>query len=265
MNRSGRGVAFFFVLAVTAMWALSPVAVGQGVPRATGTMIIDVEGPRPLDDAIAELITRHGWAISYEELPLQYGGDTVDVTLRVRKDGDLTKPVIGAKGGRLRFAYDALPNGENAEAVLLDLLREYRASDPPIDFRLARTGDVFHVIPRTSRNARGVQEECTPLLDTTISIPEKERTVDEMLKEILAAVRAKVGGRLDPPGWASNLFMQTRVVGGADNESARSVLLRTLQATRRQVVWALLCSPTGTYVPGCTLNCRVVNPPSAIR
>jgi len=165
----------------------------------------------------------------------------------------------------LRFAYEELPNGENAEAVLLDLLREYRASDPSIDFRLARAGDVFLVIPRTSRNARGVHEERTPLPDTKISIPGKERTVDEMLTEILAAVRAKVGGRLDPPGWAWNLFIQTRVVGGADNESAHTVLLRTLHATRRPVVWALLCSPTGSYVPGCTLNCRGVDRPSVAR
>jgi hypothetical protein len=47
----------------------------------------------------------------------------------------------------LRFAYEELPNEENAEAVLLDLLREYRVSDPSIDFRLVGAGDVFLVIP----------------------------------------------------------------------------------------------------------------------
>ena len=87
MNRSGKRAAFIFVLAVTAMWVLSSVAVSQDFPRAAGTMIIDVEGLRPLDVALSELRTRHGWAITYEELPLQYSGDTVDVTLRVRKDG----------------------------------------------------------------------------------------------------------------------------------------------------------------------------------
>jgi len=265
MNLSEKRAAFIFVLAVTAMWILSPIAEGQDVPRATGTMIIDVEGPRPLDAALSELRTRHGWAITYEELPLQYSGDTVDATLSVRRDGDVTKPALVAKGGRLLFTYEAQPNGENAEAVLLDLLREYRVSDPPFEFRLARTGDVFHAIARTSRNGRGVPEERAPLLDTKISIPPKERTVQEMLVEILAAVRAEVGGRLDPPGWASSLFVQTQVVGGADNESARSVLLRTLRATRRQVVWALLCSPAGSYTPGCTLNCRLVDRPSAGR
>jgi hypothetical protein len=128
-----------------------------------------------------------------------------------------------------------------------------------------RTGDVFHVIAETSRDARGVHEERAPLLDTEISIPAKDRNVEEMIREIVGAVSSKAGGRLSPPGRPSNLFMQTRVTGGADNETARSVLLRTLRATGQQVIWAVLCSPTGSDMPGCTLSCRLVGRSSPTR
>lgn len=264
MNRSKErdALVIAFVIAAIAVWALDSVAAGQEAAQATGSMLIDVEGARPLDKAISELTARHGWAITYEELPLQFAGDATDAARTLRKDSVSTKPLLVAKGGRLRFAYEALPNRENEEAVLLALLREYRASDPPYGFRLVRAGDVFHVIPETSRDARGVHEERTALLDTKISISAKDRNVEEMIREIVAAVSAKADSRLSPPGRPSNLFMQTRVTGGADNEAARSVLLRTLKETGQQVVWAVLCSPTASDMPGCTLNTRLVTSPT---
>jgi hypothetical protein len=91
---------------------------------------------------------------------------------------------------------------------------------------------------------------------------EKERTLEEMIFEIVAAVQAKVGWRFGGPGMGSNFFSRTRVVIGADNESARSVLLRTLQAAiKRPVGWAVLCTPPGVFSAGCNLNPWVDRPP----
>jgi hypothetical protein len=258
MKRTGRRVALIFALAATVNWAPRPVSAGQDGSRVAVPMVIDVEGPRPLDSAISGLVKRHGWAITYEEMPLEYSEDTVDVARNVRLDGNANKPTFVPKGGRLLFAYEARPSGEDPEAVLLDLLRKYRASDPALDFRLDRTGDVFHLIPRAVRNGQGARESCIPLLDTKISIPNAERTVDEMVLEIVAAVRANGGELLHPPGWSSNLFRQTRVVLGADNETARSVLLRTLQTTKRPVTWAVLCTGTAASSTSyCALNLRI--------
>jgi len=266
MNRSGRRAAFIFLLAVTAMWAFSPVAGGQSVSRATGTTIIDVEGPRPLADVIRELERRHGWVVTYEEVPYEYAGDLVDVARSVRKYGDLSIPVLVPKGGRLSFAYpEPLPNGKNEEAVLQDLLRQYRASGLPGEFGLARSGEIFHVIPRTSRNALGVEEGRHSALDARISIPEGDRTVDEMLTAIELAIYTETGWAIAVGGPVWNLFLQSRLVAGADKESARSVLLRTLHATRRQVSWQLFCGPAGTANPLCAVNFNMVDRPPANR
>lgn len=55
-----------------------------------------------------------------------------------------------------------------------------------------------------------------------------------------------------------NLFLQTRLVAGADKERARPVLLRTLQGTRCRLSWQLFCGPAGTSKPLCAANYHLV-------
>lgn len=194
MNRTMESITLMCGLAATTVWVISDVAAGQPQSQTGQTRTLDVQSGRPLADAIRELERRHGWVVTYEEVPYEYSGDLVDVARSVRKDGDFTKPVLVPKGGRLSFAYsEPLPNGENEEAVLLELLRQYRASGLPGEFRLARTGRVFHVTPWTSRNALGVEVERQSALDARISIPEGDRTVDEMLTAIELAIYTETG------------------------------------------------------------------------
>jgi hypothetical protein len=262
MNETRRATAFIFFLAATAMCALSLAARGQETLPATGTMTIDAEGPRPLDAAISELVGRHGWAVTYEELPPEYSGDTVDAASSLHMSGKVATRLRVAKWGSLRFSYKApQPGGQSAAATLSELLGAYRASDPPFQVELARTGDVYHVIARGTRNELGVYQERTPPLDAVISLPEKERTVDETISEIVTAVQTKFEGRFMGPGFFMNLFSRTVVVG-AHNETARSVLLRTLRAaTPSRVGWEVLCVPPGGPVSAaCALNVWVGQP-----
>jgi hypothetical protein len=43
--------------------------------------------------------------------------------------------------------------------------------------------------------------------------------------------------------WPLNLFRQVRVSGGAAGESARTVLVRVLEATHRKLTWQVRCTP----------------------
>jgi hypothetical protein len=261
MNEIRRATAFIFSLAAAATCALTLAATGQEAQLTTDVMTIDVEGPRPLDQAISQLIVRHGWAITYEELPPEYSGDMIDARSRLRNGAASTKPLWVAKGGRLRLSYKPpLPDGAGAASILADLLHAYSASDPPFQLELAQTGDVYHVIARATRTELGSYEERTPPLDAVISLAEKERTVGEAISEIVRAAQTKFQGRFTGPGFSMNLFQRTVVVGAHD-ETARSVLLRTLRAaTQSRVGWEVLCVPPGPVSGDCALNIWIGQP-----
>lgn len=53
-----------------------------------------------------------------------------------------------------------------------------------------------------------------------------------------------------------NLFVHANVREGASNETARTVLMRTLGAVGRPLSWQLFCQP-GTHM--CAFNVHIVN------
>ena len=250
-----RGVHVLFMLGL--FWAFDVPS--SGALQAGQTFTISVNHPRPLASAIEVLENRHGWVITYEDPPLLHPSDIEDVTLAVRRDHDLKKPrVLAPRGGPFNFRY-SIPAGRVApdESALLErLLEEYHRSGHPGVFRVRRTGAVFHVVPTESKNALGHFEPRVSLLDSTISISDRERSALGMIEEITAVVSgpaARVGIGTVP----FNLLNQVSVRGGARNESARSVLLRTLETTNRKMSWALLCDPGPA--PICALNLHFVN------
>jgi len=95
------------------------------------------------------------------------------------------------------------------------------------------------------------------LLDARISIPEGDRSVFGMLGLISEAVSKSAAATLTVGAVPLNVMMQTRVQGGANNESARTVLLRTLAANNQKLSWKLFCGPGAT--PECALNIHVVH------
>lgn len=217
---------------------------------------ISVHDPRPLASAIESLQNRFGWVITYEEAPWLYPGDAVDVTARVRKDRDSTKPrVLIPRGGPFNFAGSFSPEGGPA-ALLEALLEDYRSTGYPGVFRLLRTGDVFHVVPSMNKNAKGALEVRQPLLDVPVTIADAHRTAEAMTEAIIEGVRRGSGVNVRVALLPLNLFAQVRVDGGTNNESARTVLVRVFEATRRKLSWRLLCSQ-GTPV-SCYLNIHPV-------
>ncbi len=261
MNETRRTTAFIFFLAAIAMCALRLGATSQVTSPATGTLTVDEDGPRPLEAAISTLIARHGWVVTYEELPPEYSGDLVDAASALNKVGKIPAGEKLAKWRSLHFSYKAPGLGDqSALATLSELLDVYRASDPPFQVELTHTGEIYHVIARGVRNAQGVYQERMPPLDAVMSLPEKERTVGETISEIVAVARTKFEGRFMGPGFSMNLFHRTIVVGAQD-ETARSVLLRTLRAaTPDRAGWAVLCTPHGSLPASCALNVWVGHP-----
>ena len=245
-----RGLSFWLTLGLLVAFDVT----SNGTPQSDRTLTVSTEGPRPLADAIETLENRYRWVLTYEDPPYVYASDVEDVTLAVQRTYHPEKRVLVPRGGPFNFEY-ALASGaaEPEESVVLaNLLEAYRFSGYPGEFRLLRTGSVFHVVPSESRNSFGLFEARSSLLDANISIEHQERTADEMLKAITNTVSASGSATVLPGTWPLNLFLSIRRYEGAKNESARTVLLRTLEATHSKWSWRLLCDPGAARV--CALN-----------
>jgi hypothetical protein len=246
------------VQAVSTLSAILALVVSGSAWLADQRLNLDVNDPRPLAAALEQLEKRHGWVITYDDPPYLYAPDIEDVTLAVRRDGDITRRVLVPRGGRFRFEYSAPADGgaPNAALVLERLLEEYHLTGYPGMFRVIATGTVFHVVPSESRNASGVLAPSVSLLDAKISIPDSERSVFSTVTAIVEAASRQLGARVGLGTVPVNLLMQRRVHERATNESARTVLMRTLASTHRQLSWRLFCDPGASAQ--CSLNLHLV-------
>lgn len=209
-------------------------------------VLIDVNDPRPLKAAIESLENQVSWPITYEDPQYAHDSDVADVTQTVRKDKDPAKPkVFVPRGGRFTFSYD-IPTAATSQqqaAVVNALLEQYRFSGFPGEFRVIATEGVFHVVPFSIKNRKGMQERTGSILSGRISVPRGQRNTFAMIQAILTAVSHTNRVTVVPGMMPLNLLSQVSVTDGADNESARVVLLRTLAATGQKLAWQLLYQP----------------------
>jgi hypothetical protein len=219
---------------------------GSAIARAQAGKPIVVDDARRLSAVVHEFEKRHGVVVTYEDPLYMFSGDVVDVTSQVRRDGKTSPRILVPLAGPFQFDYEPAdlqaPGG--TASVLEKLLEAYGNTPYPGVFRLARSGDVFHVIPSMERNALGNMEASSPLLDATIAIDGQERNLIEVLHAIGDAVSAETGTKLVAGGpIASNLFIQTRVRGITTKGIARNLVLEALQATGRRISWRMFCGP----------------------
>ena len=204
---------------------------------------VAVNDPRPLASAIQEIERQLGLVITYEEVPWVYPPDVVDVTASVRRDGNSSQRVVIPRGGP--FVCSGSLSGETSEsqaALLEGVLEQYHAQGYPGRFSLKRTGDRFHVVVSQRRDAKGVFEIVRPMLDVPVTIPTRDRTVATMIQAIVQQVRDNTGGKVYLGLLPMNVLARARVADGAEGESARAVLARTLAAVPRKTSWQLLCA-----------------------
>jgi len=123
------------------------------------------------------------------------------------------------------------------------LLKTYKDAGNAAEFRLERTGTLFHLVASAARNRDGQYEGYQALLDARISIPDADRTAFEMIRAIASAVESKAATKVILGSVPTNVLIQTRLHEGAQNETARAVLIRCLQATNAPLSWRVLYGP----------------------
>lgn len=217
-------------------------------PRAGGDVLIQVEEPRPLAAAAAQLEKQFGWTITYEDPAWVFSGDIDDVTASVRRDGDMTKRVLVPRSARLVFVYNeselnALNSNARAQSVLESLVQRSAASGNPGGFVVRRSGNVFSIVPEMAKTKNGAFAAHASILDVRISLPAGERSLSEQIQMIAAAVARASNTRVLVGVTPINLLRQSRVDGAAQSEVARDVLLRAVTSTKSAISWQLFYQP----------------------
>jgi hypothetical protein len=205
--------------------------------RSQGKPIeIRVDDPRPLANAVQALEERFGWVITYEDPPFVHTSDLIDRADPEAKRADAGLPAVAPRdlvprGGAFTFTYE-LPDGQEPapERVLMSLLSQFHSRNLGSEFRLFHTGSVFHIVPAKSKDSAGEPVVRRSVLSTRISVKAERRTVTDMIREILREVSKSTSIPMIVATIPMNRFRQVEVQGGATDEPAQDVLLRTLES-----------------------------------
>lgn len=245
-------------VAVLAMVCAGAHVVESRQPQRTDERIdLSVVDHRPLAAVIRELENRFGWVITYEDPSYEWAADVEDVTLAVSKSPNPTNRVLVPRLGSFAFRY---PDTDDPRpiAVLSAMLRDYNLTGYG-EFRLIVSGSVFHVVPSMSANERGIPTPRQSRLDVAVTLDDRERSVRELVEEVLAQVRASTGNRVVLGANPIKSLIQTELRLGAKDEPARDVLVRALAASGRKLSWQLFCDPGSTKM--CAFNVHFVPDP----
>ncbi|MEM1201849.1 MAG: hypothetical protein AAGN66_01320 [Acidobacteriota bacterium] len=234
--------------------------------RSAGAALTIEDEPRPLAAAIDRLQEQTGVVITYEDAPYTFEGDWADVTESVRKDldqyarGSAPRVMIPRPGSLSVDLPEALGPGD-VPGLLEALLESHDRAGNAGRFRYEGQGDLYHVVPVSTRGRDASWGEVGALLDTPVTLPEAERSVMETLRDTLAAVHQQTGAKLSFGLIPRRLAVGVTLVTGATDEPARDVLVRTLESTGLPLSWRLFYDPS---MDGYFFNLSPVRPVEAV-
>jgi hypothetical protein len=205
---------------------------------------VTITDPRPVAEAVEKLENIYGWPITYEDLIVVNESRLEDVTERVQKVPDHTHPLIIQKEAAIAFTYrppsravnpreEASPAYSETEAAvaeaLTSVLTGYAASGGPETFNVTEEDGIFHLVPNNFLNKEGVLQNATPILDTRITVPPKQRTRTDLFHEICQSLSKATGvhvGEGTFPNQGSESDTLTEISGS--NVTAHVILIKLL-------------------------------------
>lgn len=221
------------------------VAVGQGlspdghVTRENGKATVSVEYVRPLEAITSTLAKEYGLLITFEEAPIVYSGDRVDVTESLASGGRYFNP----RGGRLTLTLETTPDGKTLKspagsvAQIVDL---YNQSGYPGRYKLLVAESYLQIVPVARANARGVMEPVQSPLDATVTIKANGRSPHAVLRELVRLVSEQSGFEIRLGRSPFLTGDQKDVQRDFSREPARAVLRALAEASSKPRIWYLL-------------------------
>ena len=177
-----------------------------------------VDTVRCLPTLLQGLSKLYGWRIAYEDAPLSYLGDVVDVTARTYQSKDDQDRALDAKGGPLDVSFEVPAVGQappeaQAAQIIRDVLARYEQLKYPGRYKLEISSKgVMHVLPFEVKNHDGTPTKVVPVLDTNISFQsQQEISGERAMQQICQAVSRMTGARVLHGGIADNRLFQLKL------------------------------------------------------
>jgi len=149
-------------------------------------------------------------------------------------------------------------------ALLERVLAEYHRQNPLAHFRVIQSRLGLHFVPDTSHNRSGQVAPALSAMDTTITVPEGNRTASAHFEAICEAISQRQGFRVlgmavgIGEDWYENLFDAPggKLTRGATAVTAREALVDLLDHSATSFSWRLLCEPSTLPhgVARCSMN-----------
>jgi len=214
------------------------------------TVHIFANAPRPLAQVLDALEKKYWWKVNYEDPRLTSDLDLVDdVGPRyLEAHPGARAPIPGGGAFSVDFPAGPTPCRPPDEYSTLQVIVDaYNHSGNPGRFELRRDDKGnFDVMGIAAYDNRGDLVQQTPVLDVAISVAAEERIMSETIELIRESLAQRIRTRVINSAFGENLLRQVTVTVGGREESARTVLSRTLSAlsaTQGGLRWRLLYDP----------------------
>lgn len=203
-----------------------------------------VNSARPLQSVVYTFFRAYGWPVTFEEAPISYPGDMVDVTVNFSVGIRAYDP----RGGRLQFSYRIGEDGKPPSdplTVLRAAIEAHHKAGLPGRYEVVPAGVYFHIVPVAHHNIQGVLEPVRSPLDALVTVDGGRRSAWPVFNDLIRAVERVTGYRI---GIGNNPFYrgeQPLIEQRFENVQGRAVLRELIHATGKLRPWFLMCRPGG--------------------
>jgi len=202
-----------------------------------------VDYGRPLESVVYTFVQEYGWPVTFEEAPIVYAGDMVDVTANFSVGIRAYNP----RGGRLEFTYglanDGAPPTDPLPVLKAAIDAHHRAGFPG-RYEVAASEGYFHITPTAHHDERGVLEPVRSPLDALVTVDGGGRSAWPVFNDFTRAVEKASGYRVligHNPFYQGN---QPEIDQRFESVQARTVLKSLIRAAGKPRRWYLM------FVPG---------------
>ena len=206
-------------------------------PLLASASDINVDGARPLNEALWVINERFRQPVIYEEIRyeskiyLVNGG-----VIGLRPDRNYPK------GGNLNVHF--VDNEDDAYNAIETVMAAYKQRYPTIRYSTSLNSGIVCILPAEMQDATGHRMALKPVLSTRVSIPRASRSIQESVQLLASAISSNNANKtivLEQP------FRNRQVVWGADDESAVDALVKLANEIDSATIRLLFDPSDSTY------------------